>query len=385
MSSQIETFHQTHPLEDSVIEQFLEKKLGVKPLSVRSPPEIWAEYHKIYIATFADQVDVFLRVSKPAIPEWKTRNEVACITWVRQHIKTCPAPEIIAWSASTDELGFEYVLLRRLPGRDLGAIYKDLTNDDITNVIRQVADMFIAMAKLPFDKIGGLTISDDGMIKPGPVIEETTYEMDNFEQLWGADYASVTFEQLQIGGPFDTVTAYFKARLQRDLFVLMTHRRCADLRITFEPDVRVLLNSFTDTVQKHLEDRSLIMAHQDLHLGNLLWDQRLTGVLDWEFSGITPIDQWIRRNTFQGFSQDMINGAAKWKQRLADEIIAKDPEASKNLQIAPVKDKLLSLISLTFWIVHCTVTDTQADDRKAWIQRFNNTLADYKVIVQELK
>jgi len=137
-------------------------------------------------------------------------------------------------------------------------------------------------------------------------------------------------------------------------------------------------------VQKHLEDKPLIMAHQDLHLGNLLWDQQLTGVLDWEFSGITPIDQWIRRNTFQGFSQDIIDRAVKWKLQLAEEIKAKDPELSSMLQMAPVKDKLLSLVSLTYWIVHCTVTDTQADDRKTWLQRFNNTLTDYKTIVQGL-
>ena len=385
MSSQAETFHQTHPLEEMVVHQFLEKKLGVKPLSITSPPEIWAAYHKIYIATFAHYGDLFLRVSKPAIPEWKTRNEVACITWARQHIPACPAPEVVAWSATTDELGYEYVLLRRLPGRDLGAIYLDLTEDDMTRVIRQVADMFIAMAKLPFDKIGGLTIRDNGVIEPGPVIEETSYEMDHFEQYWKYDHPNVVFDQLQLGGPFDTITDYFKARLQRDLFVLATHKRCAGLGETLDAPIRELLNSLSDSVvQKHLEDKPLIMAHQDLHLGNLLWDQQLTGVLDWEFSGITPIDQWIRRNTFQGFSQDIIDRAVKWKLQLAEEIKAKDPELSSMLQMAPVKDKLLSLVSLTYWIVHCTVTDTQADDRKTWLQRFNNTLTDYKTIVQGL-
>ncbi|KAI8582502.1 hypothetical protein K450DRAFT_227470 [Umbelopsis ramanniana AG] len=386
MSSQAETFHQTHPLEESVVRKFLEKKLGVKPLSVTSPPEIWAAYHKIYVATFEHSGDLFLRVSKPAIPEWKTRNEVACITWARQHIPACPTPEVVAWSATTDELGYEYVLLRRMPGRDLGAIYLDLTEDDMTNVIRQVADMCIAMAKLPFDKIGGLTISDTGVIEPGPVIEETSYEMDHFQQFWKDDHPDVRFEQLQLGGPFENITAYFIARLQRDLFVLAAHKRCARLRETLDPLIRELLNSLSHTeVQKHLDSKPLVMAHQDLHLGNLLWEHHLTGVLDWEFSGITPIDQWIRRNTFQGFSQDINDRAVKWKQQLAEEIKAKAPEISDMLHMAPIKDKLLTLISLTYWIVHCTVTDTQADDRKAWLQRFTNTLADYKAIVQELK
>ncbi|GAB5585863.1 hypothetical protein Unana1_00763 [Umbelopsis nana] len=327
--------------------------------------------------------ELFLRISKPAIPEAKTRNEVACISWVKQHIPSCPVPDIVAWSASTEELGYEYVLLRRLPGRDLAVAYKDMTEQDMRNLITRIADMCVAMAQRPFDKVGGLTISDSGSIEPGPVVEETTYDVQNLELHW-KDYPDVRFDKLQIGGPFDSISDYFAARLERDLFVLSTHVRCASLRGSFAPSVQALLDSITGPVKKQIEARPLCLAHQDLHLGNMLWDEQLTGILDWEFSGIIPLDQWIRRNTFASNIDEAMQKVPEWRKHLMDDIKAQSTSVWEDLQIVPVKDMLLSLISLTFWIVHCTVTDTQADDRKAWIERFNGSLRAYKAAIQEL-
>jgi aminoglycoside phosphotransferase len=375
-------FHHTSPLEDSKVVSFLEKKLGVRPDTVRSPPEIWAEYHKIYIATVGDS-ELFLRISKPAIPEAKTRNEVACILWVQQHIKACPVPEIVAWNASTDELGYEYVLLRRLPGRDLAVAFENMTDQEMNSVIARIADMCIAMAELPFNKVGGLTINDSGKIEPGPVVEETTYDVQNLEMHWKG-YPDVTFDKLQIGGPFDSMTEYFEARLRRDLYVLSRHEQCSSLNETFAPSVQELLDSLTDMVKKHVEVRPLCLAHQDLHLGNILWDNQLTGVLDWEFSGITPLDQWIRRNTFASNIDEAMQKVPIWRKKLLEDIKFKNRKVWEDLEIVPIKDMVLKLISLTFWIVHCTVTDTQADDRKVWIQRFNQSMDTYKATIREL-
>ncbi|CAO3665092.1 unnamed protein product [Umbelopsis vinacea] len=335
-------FHHTSPLEDSKVVSFLEKKLGVRPDKVRSPPEIWAEYHKIYIAT--------------------------------QHIKACPVPEIVAWNASTDELGYEYVLLRRLPGRELAVAFENMTDQDMNSVIARIADMCIAMAELPFNKVGGLTINDSGIIEPGPVVEETTYD----------GYPDVTFDKLQIGGPFDSMTEYFEARLRRDLYVLSRHEQCSSLNETFAPSVQELLDSLTDMVKKHVEVRPLCLAHQDLHLGNILWDNQLTGVLDWEFSGITPLDQWIRRNTFASNIDEAMQKVPVWRKKLLEDIKFKNRKVWEDLEIVPIKDMVLKLISLTFWIVHCTVTDTQEDDRKVWIQRFNQSMDTYKATIREL-
>ncbi|CAM0139922.1 hypothetical protein VKS41_007269 [Umbelopsis sp. WA50703] len=377
-------FHHTDPLDASVVLKFLEDKLNVQIDSMSSPPEIWAEYHKIYIAKVQGE-ELFLRISKPAIPVIKTRNEVACLLWVKQHVKSCPVPDILAWSDTTEELGYEYVLLSRMPGMDLNRSWKSLTDADFDILINQVAEICVEMAQFHFDQVGGLDIDKStGHIKPGPIVEETTYELDNLEQYW-TEYPKVTFDKLQVGGPFATMAEYISARLHRDLFVLSTHRRCAEINQTLAPSIHEILDSLTVKVRNVINARPLVLAHQDLHFGNMLWDKGLTGVLDWEFSGITALDQWIRRNTFASNEDEVVQKAPMRREQLHLAIKERSPKVWQDVQSIPLKDFLLKLISLTFWLTHCTVTDTQAEDRKVWIQRFNDTLLSYKTSLAELE
>ncbi|KAG2173354.1 hypothetical protein INT43_004728 [Umbelopsis isabellina] len=376
-------FHHTSPLEESVVLEFLEKKLNTQIDSITSPPEISAEYHKIYIANVNGK-DLFLRISRPAIPVIKTRNEVACLLWVKQHIKSCPVPDILAWSDTTEELGYEYVLLSRLPGKDLSTSWRNLTDADFDMLINQVAEICVELAQVPFDKVGGLTIDKStGHIVPGPIIEETTYEVENLQQHW-SEYPEITVDKLQVGGPFSTMADYIIARLRRDLFVLSTHKRCAEINQTMAPAIEEIIDTFTNKVRHVIDARPLVLAHQDLHFGNMLWDESLSGVLDWEFSGITALDQWIRRNTFAGDGDEVIQKAPLRREQLHLAIKERSTKVWEDIQVVPLKDTLNILISLTFWITHCTVTDTQAEDRKVWIQRFNDTLLSYRSSLAEL-
>lgn len=379
----IQYFHHTRPLEESVVLDFLEKKLSTQIDSISSPPELFASFHKIYIAN-VDGKDLFLRISKPAIPVIKTRNEVACLLWVKQHIKSCPVPDVLAWSDTTEELGYEYVLLSRSPGKDLSTSWRDLTDADFDLLINQVAEICVEMAQFQFNKVGGLTIDKStGHIEPGPVVEETTYEVENIQQYW-TEHPEITVDKLQVGGPFSTMADYIIARLRRDLFVLSTHKRCTEINQTIAPAIQDIIDTLTDKVRNIINARPLVLAHQDLHLGNMLWEESLSGVLDWEFSGITALDQWMRRNTFASSEDEVVQQASLRREQLQLAIKKRSTKVWEDIQVVPLKDDLNKLISLTFWIAHCTVTDTQAEDRKVWIQRFNDTLLSYRGSIAEL-
>jgi aminoglycoside phosphotransferase (APT) family kinase protein len=67
-----------------------------------------------------------------------------------------------------------------------------------------------------------------------------------------------------------------------------------------------------------LNDVKLRLAHNDLHFGNISYDfesDRVTAILDWEFSGVVPFTLWNPRRSFLWNASDDESSRAE-KQRL---------------------------------------------------------------------
>lgn len=385
------SFNQTLQLKESRVLDFIQSKFGQLPTTIRNPADISAEYHKIYFFSI-DQQNYVLRVSRPAFPIIKTKNEVACMKWIKQICPSCRVPDVVLWSADTEELGYEYVVLTKCVGRNINDIWEELTEENVTEIIDQVAHLFKTCIQYPFNQVGGLTIDDNGEIKVGPVIEEVCYEIEHIEKYW-KDYfgneqeKNKLFYKLQVGGPFNSMINYIRASLERDLYVLNTHDNCDDLSKTLGPAMSRLLDSFTPTVVEavNCSKRKLILAHQDLHLGNLLWDDNnktLGGILDWEFSGVTAVDQWIRRNTLSSTNRTAMTRYIELQDRLRQAVILKHAGVTGSLAVESIKKILNDIISYTFWIVHCTVTATQQQDRLTWMGGFSDMLDKFYAITK---
>lgn len=72
-------------------------------------------FNKLYLIVCADQSSL-MRVTLPVSPRYKTRGEVATLTWVREHTDI-PVPKVIAFEDSNDnDIGFEWILMEIMPG-----------------------------------------------------------------------------------------------------------------------------------------------------------------------------------------------------------------------------------------------------------------------------
>jgi hypothetical protein len=64
------------------------------------------------------------------------------------------------------------------------------------------------------------------------------------------------------------------------------------------------LEAFVKALPQHADELNnvkLRLAHKDHHLANIMYDfesETITGILDWEFSGVVPFTQWNPQRSF---------------------------------------------------------------------------------------
>ncbi len=124
-------------------------------------------WNKLYTITTADsdngfEQELIFRVSLPVHPYYKTESEVATCDYIRLHT-TIPAPRIFAWdSSSENELGFEWMLMEKLPGTPLAEVWDSLALERKVHVTQCIAQWTDALSKCRFNHIGSLYYSTKG-------------------------------------------------------------------------------------------------------------------------------------------------------------------------------------------------------------------------------
>ncbi|KAL1606491.1 hypothetical protein SLS60_003895 [Paraconiothyrium brasiliense] len=297
-------------LSEPAIQQLLASLDLPVALSVRKL-DATADYHSIYILHFASKdaptlasnfsrdpvglIDLILRISGNQLPRIKTLNEVACMRWVRS-ATTIPVPALVRFDASTDNpINHEFMLLERVPGISVDQIYDQLDNRAKHYLISQLSRYLGQLQAHTWDHVGGLSIVDDKVV-PGPVLDETFWQTSDIEKYWGA---SETVESLNIAGPYKSYTDYAIACLEKYSYNVEKHSLLAPYR-----DLLPRLNALIDRLQDNpagIDDIKYIFAHKDLHFANIMCDPAtatITGILDWEFSGVVPAPLWNPSKAF---------------------------------------------------------------------------------------
>jgi aminoglycoside phosphotransferase (APT) family kinase protein len=283
----------------------------IASLDLPSPQSVYsllstAEYHSIYVLSFPsevaaalsstlsplpndDRVELILRISGHHLPRIKTINEVAVMTWVRQNTRL-PVAEVVRFDASTNNaLGHEFTLLQRLPGVPVSGIYDRLSPEMLDRLIDQMVDVIHQTHAISWHGVSGLAFDDNGDVVPGPIVEETFWQGPDVVKYWPN---SESVQSLNISGPYNSYTEYIVAMVRVYQHAIRLHPSLENMR-----DLLPRLDAFADTLSKYpeLDNTRYILAHKDLHFANVMYDEtsgRITGILDWEFSGIVPAPRW---------------------------------------------------------------------------------------------
>jgi len=303
--------HLPPAIEDAVIQELLHH-LGLPVAAAIDKLSVAAQFHGVYLLSFtssdlsrlwpATTTDLILRVSGTHIPTIKTRNEVACLSWVGKHT-SIPVPTVVRWDAtSSNLLGHEYMLLDRVPGKSVDAFYDSLDDEHKETLVRQLAQILVQMHNVRWEHVGGLTLDDADIegasIRPGPVLDETFWQPPDIKTFWDPVVPGETFASLNVGGPFGSYTAYAAAQLSKYAHAISKHPNLEFVRDLLPRVKRLVLvlqdasESLTATIDS---SQKYVLAHRDLHLGNVMYNlesRLVTGVLDWEFASVVPERMW---------------------------------------------------------------------------------------------
>lgn len=309
--------HLPEPIFEDAINDLL-LAVGLPKATKIISPKVTAQYHSIYIITVppndkSAHTDLVLRVSGHHLPKIKTENEVGVMSWISNNT-AIPIPDVVAYDSSVENpIAHEYTLLSRVEGATLSEIYQSLDDQQIGQILDQLADFLTQLHAHEWNAIGGLTRRDDGEIVVSQCLDETFWQVPDIEKLWPE---GETVASLNIGGPYPTYIDLIARQVQKYIHLIQIHEKLAFMR-----DVIPQLEAFLTALPKHSEQLNKVrlrLAHKDLHFANILYDttsRKITSILDWEFSGVVPFTKWNPRRSFLWNGQDNEESGNE-KQRL---------------------------------------------------------------------
>lgn len=217
----------------------------------------------------------------------RVENEVASQYLARQSLekenRLLVVPAVYAWGPcrfheKPDETGFGWSILEYKQGSDLDTLFPTLSREAKASVIEQIADSFLSIqgTQLPSSvmQFGALTFNENGQIITGQM-------------------------PLVIGGPWDTYTSLWTAKLKAQL---LDSEKSPLLRGWKDGDIRVRLDSFLANggVSRILSSGNVserVLVHGDLTMNNMLYDkehEELTAILDFDWACVTnPCDEFL--------------------------------------------------------------------------------------------
>ncbi|CAG8930104.1 unnamed protein product [Penicillium salamii] len=295
-------------------------------------------FNKLYDVKIDDEAFI-IRISLPVDPSHKVASEVATIDWI--HLTTSlPVPRVITYQSSPDNLiGFEWILMTKMPGKPLADVWKSLSIpfDVKSRLVKELAANLACLFRNQLQGIGNihrksseleqsqsaeqtsLTVSPD-TAKTARLAESVSNDSSgnsydvgrivSMQFFWGSHIHQNVFR-----GPFQSSQDLLLARLalnENDCqSTLEQHsaKHTEDLDSDDENEVEDATNAlkrierlksilplfFPTTSDSGLSEPSVMepscLSHDDLSRHNILVDEsgNLTAVIDWECVSALPL------------------------------------------------------------------------------------------------
>lgn len=219
-----------------------------------------------------------IRFEDSPLPPEQTRayvfaSEIATLKFLEK--TSVPAPKVYTYATKsrTKSVGLSYMLVEKLPGAPLQ--WSEATSEQRSNVMHQLADIFLELEKYPFPMSGSLTCSGD---------DDNVFKVSGFAN---PDFFSNPDQTL---GPFETVESSFNAMISQQQDQLLIGE------LSFLREDQYLSQCYRrDMIQhmaKHCEaaGAGFYLTHAEPKGDHILVDAdfNITGIIDWEFATLEP-------------------------------------------------------------------------------------------------
>ncbi|KAK7559934.1 kinase-like domain-containing protein [Phyllosticta citricarpa] len=358
-----------------------------------------------FIFEFDDGVKWIARFPVPGRamdPDGKLRREVAVMKHVQANT-SIPVPAIHSWGMAADNsLGLgPFMIIDYVDGLKLGDLWKnptesrlsrylkkDISDRDLRVIHRQMARFFLELYKLRFDRIGSLTMNDDGRVSvQGPPL---TWKMQEIEAHSGVKVGGDRLE------PFDSSTDYFGWVADMDWQHLDQQFNsvddAADARAKY-----VFQKLFRKTIPRFVApqyDRAPFgLVCDDFRYGNMLVnnerDLQVVAVLDWEWSytaplqlchsppralwGKLPNDFWLQEPhcEFERYKEFLDTFMDELRREEEDQAVAQSHRDQSSIAPDPLEERLSTLMKNamddgTFWFNEIILSCYMSGNDVAW-------------------
>ncbi|XHF98727.1 hypothetical protein AWENTII_002266 [Aspergillus wentii] len=308
--------------DPQVIEQTIQSLLPSSTVQVTFLAE--GALNKLYDVKVDDEVLV-MRVSLPVDPYYKTMSEVSTVDWISR-TTNIPVPRVITYQSSRESpIGFEWILMTRMPGRPLKELWHSLSFSAKTSLVGEFAAYSSCLFRNQLQGIGNIygiasSINDSTLSQAtGPAgnpANSNSSPLSEKEHLptglpevgrivsmnffWGSHILQDVHR-----GPFTFSSDWITSRLslrETDCQSTLDNLPASDLESDDEDDaddairkleiigkLKTLLPSFFPPNEGNPEPS--VLVHEDLSSRNILVHDNgeLAAILDWECVSALPL------------------------------------------------------------------------------------------------
>ena len=253
-------------------------------------------FNKLYEIACSKGQFVF-RVTLPVAPKVKTSSEVATLGFLGQKTNI-PVPEIAAHSENLEDvLGFEWILMERMPGRPLREVWHEMSWLHKELLVQQIVKFMVQLYHLKLSGIGSLYFNRS------PTISGRSTHYTVGEAVTQAFFIDDHIQQPIYRGRFASSQSFVDAHmafLQHDITKLQ-HAEDSDSYDSDDEEQaegmseiytkleKVIPKVFTTPAEEHKHEES-ILFNGDISLNNILVSSSgsLVGIVDWECTTTVP-------------------------------------------------------------------------------------------------
>jgi aminoglycoside phosphotransferase (APT) family kinase protein len=244
-----------------------------------------------------------MRISLPVDPYFKTASEVATLQFLRKNT-SIPVPRVIAFDSSADnELGFEWILMTKLPGVALNSLWEspELVWESRAQLTRMLAGYLKLLTSFKFPLMGNLYPSKRPEFERIAWLKHLSSETrfvplpDEPEFAIGPVTTIPFFYGDRLGlrngrGAFETSSSYLTSLLHLHISATTNRKIAASANDECDEDD---ISEFEDAISAE----TFSLFHDDISTNNILIDpttHRITGIVDWECVSLQPSWEVVR-------------------------------------------------------------------------------------------